>query len=434
MKRALLVFVFAVTVFSLYAPHALAAETTVDPKKNSDDAMCWTVEECRERIENSTASGTGTPYIWNDNLFVEKPGDCTLAKTGYCYAPTPTFQLIIPLGEVTSVQGLGGYVQVIYAFSIMLAAIGSVLTIMIAGLMWMTARGDAGKVSTARQLIMKGIQSVIILLSVAMIANIVDPTLTLLNPFRTPLIKQVNFIPPGSTCEVLRDQYKFAVQMDSGSTEKCGGTGKIDKLPEEKVKGGASVIGAAVGDVCIYSKCDRDEQSCIKPTGSNKYECMACEEFVTKTGQSASASACGQFGRGLTLPKDQIYKCEYFPPESTYQWAAEAVRFANYGFCAEIASSRSTPSVVDCLRLRDAAAGGCRAYEQLFVRVEPGWFTDGFQSFTGQATVSQHAREVFQNMCEQDVCAVSTKGCTFLYEIDYSTDVAITTIGCMPKE
>ncbi len=414
MKRALLVFLFAGAIFLvLGAPFALAAEEKAASKKQTNDSMCWTVEECKERIANSTAPGTGEQYVWNDNLFVEKPGGCTLAKTGYCYAPIASYKLLIPLGEVTRVQGVGGYVQAVYALAIVLAAIGSVLTIMIAGLRWMVARGDAGAVGAAKQMITKGIMSVIILLGVVTMANLVDPSLTLLNPFRTPLVKQVNFIPPGSTCEVLTNQYKFKVATDSGSKAECGGTGKISGLPEEETKGGASVIGAKEGDVCYYAKCAKSGESCVKRTNQNKYECMACAQYVEKTEQTASVSACAQFGRGMTLTEGQNYQCTYFPPESYFSTIVEWAGVANYGYCSEIAYPVEDPAVLDCSRMRTNTLG-CAAYDEVLLTKSQTWTGAGnwFPTLRNAANVTDRGLELFKSLCgAPDKCTVTPEGC-----------------------
>lgn len=87
---------------------------------------------------------------------------------------------------------IGQYVQALFNFLLILASLASVVTIMVAGLTWMTARGNATKVGNAKSLIGKSLFTILILLFSYTILSLVDSRLVTTDGI---LIRRIDPIP-----------------------------------------------------------------------------------------------------------------------------------------------------------------------------------------------------------------------------------------------
>ena len=114
--------------------------------------------------------------------------------------PKPEAQvpnLAVPIPGLTFSQNfIGEYVNAIYQLLLVFASVISIIMIMVAGLQWMMARGDAGKVGQAKERIGKAILSIVVILLVAAITTLIDPRLT---NFNALTIKSIDAIPLSST-------------------------------------------------------------------------------------------------------------------------------------------------------------------------------------------------------------------------------------------
>lgn len=81
-------------------------------------------------------------------------------------------------GGYLHIPYLAQYISAIYKLMIAFASIGVVLTVMISGVQWMMARGDAGTVSSAKESISKAVTALFILLGIVAVTNLVNPELT----------------------------------------------------------------------------------------------------------------------------------------------------------------------------------------------------------------------------------------------------------------
>ncbi len=81
-------------------------------------------------------------------------------------------------GEAISSNFIGVYVNAAYQILIVITSVIAVIIIMIAGLMWMLARGDSAQTGRAKALLGKAIMSIVVVLLIVAIAELIDPRLT----------------------------------------------------------------------------------------------------------------------------------------------------------------------------------------------------------------------------------------------------------------
>jgi len=248
---------------------------------------CWSEHDC------STWSGlngtTAITAVWQGagNM----PYDCMASKssdaeTAYCYADSPKFQLNIPIGTLTEVGDLPTYINTIYTWLLPAAALVAVVMMMLGGLQYVLSRGKEKYISKGKERITNAITGLVLLLSVFVILNLIDPRLTSLNPLKIPMIKEVTLLDPASSCERLQD-YKYTVQVDSGKTAACGGTGKVTHYPPAE----ESVLGSwKVNDACDYMKCSgKDEgKTCMRDGSINS--CKSCADIPSPSESNCSSA------------------------------------------------------------------------------------------------------------------------------------------------
>ena len=127
------------------------------------------IESIGETLDEVTG-GTSTP-----SLGVEIPG----------LELSPAYQD----GEATVSNYLGEYIQAVFAWIIPVASLLAVVVLMIAGLQWMLARGSAERIGKAKARIKNAITGVILLMTIAAMATLIDPTLLSYESLRIRALK-----------------------------------------------------------------------------------------------------------------------------------------------------------------------------------------------------------------------------------------------------
>lgn len=408
-----------------------AAQDTGEQVQN---ALCFTEKQCEKHISESGKT-------FNANLFEENPeecGDTSVVPLGYCYTPRISYDLIIDLGQVSQVEGLDGYIRAVYSLAIVFGVLIAVLMTMVAGLQWMTARGNPNVISKAKATMGKSIISVIMLLSVVTIASIVDPKLAAIGPLRTPIVKTVNYIDENTTCEYLENILNFKVKPIGGKNT-CGNKGEITALPEQTDEA-VGFVGAEVGKECLYTKCgeagtDDYYKSCIQLQG--EYQCMSCGDFGD-SGLRATPQVC----RDLEYrPRpEQFGMCRFINDTSWTEIAAigagtgggallglvggpigsiiggsaggylASTYESGDGACVEF--KYGPEPVIDCARMRVNAGGIPEAS-----RIDEEYIGDGFDPLTGEPLTSDpDAEELLDELIGGD--SIVAGGCALYNDIE----------------
>lgn len=397
-----------------------------DPQQYPDrNPKCWTEKECT--TWSGMSGATPISATWQKGGQI--PYDCTENKTsgdktGYCYADNAKFKLNIPIGSLTEVSDIPTYINTVYTWLLPAAALIAVVMMMLGGLQYVMSRGKEKYISKSKERITNAITGLVLLLSVFVILNLIDPRLTLLNTLQIPMIKEVTILDATSSCERLED-YGYRVDVDPGKPDSCGGTGKITDVSGLK----EGTLGSwKKDDSCDYTKCidANANKSCVRSGDTNI--CVSCADYP-----APSDSACNALEKLSKGENTQVY-CE------------------NMSGLSCVTAGQSVPSKqgIDCADLKtksdviDTSTGervGCRVYEALLgaysaetpagsgIRVGAPTITLGGVSIF--AETKSFDGEFFKKICTEDLCEIADhvgkSNCTFnagSAETGFFTDIA----------
>ena len=131
-------------------------------------------------------------FIFTSALFFSFANFAWAGETGLT---PPRLQINIPtldLSEWTannSGNWLGLYIKAIYQYAIGIVGILAAVVLMFGGLLWLTAGGNTGQVTEAKEWIKASLTGLILALSSYMILYVVNPDLTIFQPLNIPSIK-----------------------------------------------------------------------------------------------------------------------------------------------------------------------------------------------------------------------------------------------------
>lgn len=381
--------------------------------------LCWTQTECEQYpidIAGTTYSGK-----WGGQSPYCSKTPATGEEMGYCLGPLLPVTLNVPIMGVTEILALGEYVDLVYQYAIPLAGIFGALMFTIAGFQYMTAGGDKGAVSKAKARMTNTVTGIILLMSVYTVAYLIDPRLTRFNELRPPLVKEAVLIDDATTCEAMFG-YGFCIDgtcpSDGGSVQgACGEKGKITGDNEVD----ANIANAPeVGDECMYSGCDDNGKSCVTKGDNSGGVCAACNDVSSlresvselAIGLTPSTSVCSQIAsKAQAREKNDnfVYACFFDSDFSNFSGAD----VAGADECVQLYTSGD--EYIDCTELQDKASkreDGCDVYE-LTNADAYGWdFSGSLAEFTGfgSADSMEDFKNVFGDLCEQDICGVADRG------------------------
>ena len=225
------------------------------------NAICFTKEEC-ELVKSSGEKG-----IWGDVQPSECPGATSESKAyHYCFAAPKKAELNVSIGNQTTTLPIGDYINLLYTYSLSIAAIIAVVMIMIGGVQYVIGSGTGGEaVTAARKRITNAVTGLVLLLFAYLVLNTVNPALVKFKVLQLPLIKPSLFLT--GSCEVFDEQkYTISPEVTAANTD-CGDKGSITKDPS----------GNALSDTdCTFNDCGSSDKLCGK-TGE-EYKCMSCED------------------------------------------------------------------------------------------------------------------------------------------------------------
>lgn len=286
-----------------------AYDSTQHPKRNS---KCWDPKNDTEQCDKR--GGT---------ISKEQQQECPKGW-GYCLTdPTKAnikTNLTTQITGRTSVSTIGEYIDLVYRYLMGASILIAVVLTMISGMQYAIARSQED-ISKAKERIKKALIGTVILISAALILRTVNPQLIKLTLPPLPIIKEVQFIFPGSTCEAFTDKDTGTVNfedLECGDEEnprpcteedkKCGVEARIVKLKD----GSAADAGAT----CTFTSCNELSiissgpgqtphqsiaQCVFDPKGVG--QCLSCAQAVplqvakTKSGIIPSAAVCSQLQR-----------------------------------------------------------------------------------------------------------------------------------------
>lgn len=145
--------------------------------------------------------------------------------------PGLTFSDPVERDGVVQVPYLAEYISSFYSLMIVITSIGVIISIMVAGLRWMVARGNVGAASQAREQMGKSIVAFLILIGIVSIVNLVDPSLSNLNSINIRSVDVVLYAsfdaaegPDGGSADAARCTQ---AEQDAKSAQPCPDKYKI---------------------------------------------------------------------------------------------------------------------------------------------------------------------------------------------------------------
>lgn len=356
-------------------------------------AKCWREKECTDHYQ--TVYGERVGSYWGTTM----PYDCSVTKTNsepmhYCYADDTAIALNVPIGSISEVQSFASYIGIIYDWLLPAGALIAVVMMMFGGLQYILSRGKEKYISKGKERITNAITGIILLLSVFVLLNLIDPRLTILNSLKVPLIKTLTILNAGDSCENLNDIAKIVTSPKTGT---CGDKGTVSDISgvSDQV-----VSSWKVGNECTFMTCPHVGETCF--LDGSDYACSSCSTVSTPSEATCSAfSASNVSATGDGIGSSQI-NCSYS---------------AKYESCIAVQTlGTSTAGSYDCLQMQatagsQSAKNGCEFYEDLYLRQNNGEYSVTYP-ITSEFGINVGGDKLLEQICTGDAsgCQLYRKG------------------------
>lgn len=180
-------------------------------------------------------------------------------------------------GETVVVSDLlAKYINAFYKWGLSIASVLAVLTLMAAGIVWITSRGDSGAITKAKGMIAGSLTGIALLVGAWFILNTINPNLTKLPAIEMVIINKITM----GCCDVAKDD------------------GKTTMTTEEKCKSGfdqnkSLVNGKCEAEVCcVYRRTLSTGTACFKSFSSSCSINVGGLNGVSLEGKCADITEC----------------------------------------------------------------------------------------------------------------------------------------------
>ncbi|MDD5252053.1 MAG: pilin [Patescibacteria group bacterium] len=334
-----------------------------DAATGVDTSGCMSTRECHLSMDKQTLCQSKDGCCVEDRCFVPDancPKSLTTDVQGRCYAKSPPFQLAVMLGDKQRVFDIGDYLYNLYQVAVGAALLIAAVMLTVGGFQYMTAGGDAGHVSAAKQRITDAVIGLFVVMAAYVILQTVSPDLLSLRMPRVPVVKRQYFMPCVQTemCRPCGLQYglsKAYVEAVSGTkagtagqanTQRpCDSSNIIDELTGPRA---ADVAATCFGKSCgcaTGGKCGDSEFRCRKKASAT--ETSSCAEPLKAIGGSKTVD---EQNSANGLQGQSPYMCMQCIPEGSDQACSpngENEKCCT-GFCADGKCSGGRPGDPCC--------------------------------------------------------------------------------------
>lgn len=169
---------------------------------------CWSKEECLNINAGDTSSVTSRAgqgdcangHCWCSGASCRDPRfrntTCPTGQ-GHCYSNPPPVPLVVAIGGATRVVDLGDYIAKVYNYGVSIAGILAGVMLVVGGFGYVTAGGDSGRVSRAKDRIRDALVGLLLVLCAFVILNTVNPDTLRLQMPKIPIIRKKLFVACG---------------------------------------------------------------------------------------------------------------------------------------------------------------------------------------------------------------------------------------------
>ncbi len=220
-----------------------------------------------------------------------------------CFAEEINLPLEVPIGKMKVASTLGHYIGAIYQWSIAALSILAVVMIMVGGIQWIIAGGDASQISRAKSTITNSIFGLLIALSSYLILKTINPDLLKLTLPPLPKILKIEMEPADPPAP---DYFSFKKAHSIGCTRIVNSLCDWDpdgtkKLADRVVKvaelfkdsGVDYYWGAKMGWCCYQNQNECSQKRWIDPKSTD--ECRKGPVASKKNGNSPFCLDCSGF-------------------------------------------------------------------------------------------------------------------------------------------
>jgi hypothetical protein len=229
---------------------------------------------CTDDRQACDAANTTNCTACNDN-------NCATAgasATEEFEATLPNLAIPIPGLDFTPIRLQDGvitsfilfdYIDAVFGWLLIFASFLTVITLMVAGVKWMMARGDSSAIGQAKTMVSKSLLSLVLLLSTVAIAEFIDPRLTSRIPFNIIMVERIDAswldapgpatvnsgdLPEGVLCDSSIDLYTMAESFVGAGCYRIGAKGGPAPYKHEVNTGNKDASGRLYGEFCPPDK------------------------------------------------------------------------------------------------------------------------------------------------------------------------------------
>ncbi len=272
-----LFFIFMLVLLPFYFPRGLTeagAQTVVDMTAMRDQ-LCWMPVECNKAFASDPGCLVDPGCCLGDRCFVPggicpKGGDAS-SMQGQCYAKSPPFTLSVRIGAIENFVDLGEYLSNLYQYGVGIAGMLAAVMMMIGGFQYLTAGGDAEKVSKGKRRITDALIGLFLTMGAYLLLNTINPDTVRLQLPKIPLIKRQMFIGCVNTelCAPCGDKYTVY--------------GKPDGTPPDQGDCVKTAVSGKPGPAGLKALAQCTGKSCVrKASAANDPAVKDCDDSVTR--------------------------------------------------------------------------------------------------------------------------------------------------------
>ncbi len=231
-------------------------------------------------------------------------------NTGLCYIRPAKQNLSVAIGGA-QIADLPGYIQAVYDFAIGAAAVLAATMMMIGGFQYLTAGGDGGRVSAAKERITGALVGLLLVSSAYLILNTINPNLLNLELPLMPVVQRKIFVgcEAAASCAPCGEEFDIKMGTDASGRAVAPREGDCSVVVP---KGQGDVT--CVGKGCVSppggaGRCDGNAHRCVAATegktdecgiapqeGTASWVCTGCTpNGLTCSGSGPTDACCGGF-------------------------------------------------------------------------------------------------------------------------------------------
>ncbi|HTK05312.1 MAG TPA: pilin [Candidatus Eisenbacteria bacterium] len=229
---------------------------------------CWGHDECLDVNVGGTPTAQPNRGQCDNQHCFEQGAGCPGGQ-GKCYANPPPVPLTVTIGSKARVIDVGDYIASVYNYGVSIVAMIAGVVFVVAGFQYLTAGGDAGRVSKAKERIRDALVGLLLTLGAYVILNTVNPDVLRLQMPKVPLVKKVLFV----ACQYFERQVPcgqpFTLVKRDGVSNDAAPETKYRLAEQRDLEGGSGVTTTqCIGKSCSRAGSDDASFRCKRPPGS----------------------------------------------------------------------------------------------------------------------------------------------------------------------